>query len=110
MTNPAETQQVIGAMAAEIASRFHPDRIVLFGSYARGDATEDSDVDLMVVKPVEGSKRRERLAIRAALRGYGLPKDVVLVTPHEVARYGHVAGSLIRSALEEGRILYDAAA
>ena len=43
--------------------------------------------------------------MRAALRGYGLSKDVVLVTPQAVARYEHVAGSIIRSALEEGQYL-----
>jgi len=106
----SDQERVIEAMATRIAERFHPDRIVLFGSHARGNATSDSDVDLLVIKPISGSKRQERLAMRSVLRGYGLAKDIVLVTPKEVTRYGHTAGSIIRSALEEGRVLYDSAA
>lgn len=105
-----ERQRVIAGMVSRIVEQFQPDRIVLFGSHARGDQTQDSDVDLLVIKPVSGSKRKERLAIRAALRGCGLPKDIVLATPDEVAKYQHVAGTLLHSVLEEGRVLYDAAA
>jgi predicted nucleotidyltransferase len=105
-----ERQRIIETMVSRIVERFHPDQIVLFGSYARGDQSPDSDVDLLVVKTIEGPKRQERLAIRAALRGCGLPKDIVVVTPDEVTRFRHTAGSLIRAAMEEGRVLYDAAA
>ena len=105
-----EQQQVIALMVDRIVEQFHPERIILFGSYARDAQTQDSDVDLLVIKPVHGSKRRERLAMRAALRGCGLPKDIVLATPDEVVKYRQVAGTLIRTALKEGHVLYDAAA
>ena len=107
---PSDRDGLIAGMVSRIVEHFHPDRIVLFGSHARGDQTTDSDVDLLVIKPVQGSKRKERLAIRAALRGCGLPKDIVLATPEDVAKQRHVAGTLIRHALEEGRVLHDAAA
>ena len=109
MTNKAYQQRVIKNMVRRLVEQFRPDRIVLFGSYARGTETLDSDVDLLVIKPVRNSKRAERLAMRGALRGLGLPKDIVLVTPDEVAKYRDVAGTLIRTALREGRVLYDAA-
>lgn len=52
-------QDSIREMVRRIAAQFHPDKIILFGSPARGQAGPDSDVDLLIVMPVEGSKRRK---------------------------------------------------
>jgi predicted nucleotidyltransferase len=97
----------IDEMVRRIVAQFAPEKIVLFGSYARGMGGPDSDVDLMVVKRVVGSRRAERLAIRVALRGVGVAKDIVLVTPEEVERFGDLEGTVIRPALREGRVLYE---
>ena len=103
----AEAQGKIREMVRRIVVGFDPEKIILFGSFARGTADRDSDVDLLVVKPVSGSRRKERLAMREALRGVGLAKDIVLVTPEEVARYGNLPGTVLRPALREGRVLYE---
>jgi predicted nucleotidyltransferase len=99
--------ELIAEMAQRIALRMHPQRIILFGSYARGTPTADSDVDLLVVMPANGSKRELAVTIYGLLAGMGLPKDVVVVTPDEVVRYGKVVGSVIRTALKEGKVLFE---
>lgn len=106
---PVTVQEKIEEMVRRIVDQFAPDKIVLFGSYARGLAGPDSDVDLLVIKPITGSRRAERVAIRAALRGVGVAKDIILATPEEVERSRGMVGTLIRPALREGRVLYERA-
>jgi predicted nucleotidyltransferase len=84
----------IRLMVRGIVSRFHPDRIMLFGSQARGDAGPDSDVDLLVVMPVEGSKREKAVEIGVALHGIRLPKDIIVTTPEEFEWRKEVAGTI----------------
>lgn len=100
-------REEIREMVRRIVKQCAPEKVVLFGSYARGTAGPDSDVDLMVVMHVVGSRRRERLRIRQALHAMGLPKDVVVATPDEVERFRDVPGSLIAPALREGQVLYE---
>ncbi len=101
------TQDVIAEMVRRIFEAFDPHKIILFGSHAREVAGPDSDVDLMVVMPVQGSRRKLRVAIRAAVSGVGLAKDIIVVTPEEAERYRDTAGTLIRAALREGKVLYE---
>jgi predicted nucleotidyltransferase len=89
-----------------IVDRFNPDRIVLFGSQARGEATEDSDIDLLVIVPEERDRRGLVEAIRRSLADVGVSKDVFVTTPSHVARYGDVVGSLLEEALREGITVY----
>ncbi len=103
-------QQVINEMVRRIVEGFHPERIILFGSHARGTAGPDSDVDLLVVAAVAGAKRKLAVQIYRALAGVGLPKDVVVVTPEEVEKYRDIPGTVICPALREGKVLYERAA
>lgn len=96
----------IRKMVTRIARRFKPDKIVLFGSYARGTMGPDSDVDLLVIMPVNGSKRETQVAIRCAVHDIPVAKDIVVATPEEVEQQRQVIGTLIRPALKEGRTLY----
>lgn len=102
-------QEKIREMVRRLVAGFHPEKIILFGSYARGTAGPDSDVDLLVVKRLTSSKRQERLAMRLALRGLGLAKDVLVVTPEEVEVYKNIVGTIIYPALREGKVLYERA-
>jgi predicted nucleotidyltransferase len=85
-----------------------PERIVLFGSAAHGEAAPDSDLDLLVIKP--GSYHRGRLtdAIYRNLIGVDRTVDVVVVTPEDVERYRDAPGLVIAPALREGLVVYAA--
>jgi predicted nucleotidyltransferase len=107
LTTIADAEKIIRSMADRIAERFRPDKIILFGSYARGDAGPDSDADFLVVMPVEGSRRELSVRIATEISGLGLPKDVVVVTPEEVERDRNAVGTLIKPALREGRVLFE---
>jgi predicted nucleotidyltransferase len=100
------TGQAIEAMVKRLVERFAPDQIILFGSHARGTATSDSDVDLLVVMPFSGSKRAAQLEMRRALHDIRVPKDIILATPEEVARRRNVVGTVIHPAMREGKVLY----
>ncbi len=100
------TIPIIEAMTDRIVREFRPVQVILFGSHARGEAGPYSDVDLLVVLPNVVDKRRAAVAIRRALLGFGVPKDIVVTTPEEIARRGRLIGSVLEPALREGRVLY----
>ena len=106
----SEVQKKIEEMVRRIVERFHPEQVILFGSYARGQAGPDSDVDLLVVMAVSGSKRKLAVEIDLAVAGMGLPKDIIVVTPEEMARTKDIIGTIVYPAVREGRVMYDRAA
>ena len=99
-------QRIIAPMVRRIVERFNPDQIILFGSHARGTAGPDSDVDLLVVMPVSGSRREKAIEIGVALHGIRIPKDIVVTTPEEFAWRKQVPGTIERPAAKEGVLLY----
>lgn len=99
-------EQVIPAIVERIVRELKPLRIILFGSYARGQAERGSDVDLLVVLDYVDDRREVQGAIESALEGLDAPKDVIVVTPDEIARRGRVIGTVLEPALREGRVLY----
>lgn len=99
-------EEVIQEMARRIVEKFDPEQIVLFGSRARGTTGFDSDVDLLVVMPVSGSKREEAVEIGITLMDLPVPKDIIVVTPEEVERRRDIVGTIIYWALREGKVLY----
>lgn len=99
-------QKKIEEMVQRIVERFHPQQVILFGSYARGQAGPDSDVDLLVVMPVAGSKREKSIEIALALHDIRVPKDIIVVTPDTVERQRDVIGTIVHPALKEGKVLY----
>jgi len=100
------TPQLIDKMARRLAQRFRPERIILFGSHARGTAGPDSDIDLLVVMPVKGSRRAKRLQMSLALFNFRVPVDVVVVTPQEFETDARIPGTIVRPAVKEGKVLY----
>src|SRR6266487_3985188 len=101
------TEARVAEMVRRIAEGFRPDKIVVFGSRARGAAGPDSDVDFLVVMPVKGSRRRQAIEIEMKLSGLGLPKDVIVITPEEFATYRDVVGSIAYPAAHEGHVVYE---
>ncbi|MEK7404304.1 MAG: nucleotidyltransferase domain-containing protein [Acidobacteriota bacterium] len=100
-------ERVIEEMVRRIVESFRPEKIILFGSYARGTAGPDSDVDLLVVAAASGAKRKLAVQIYRVLAGVGLPKDVIVVTLEEVEKYRDLPGTVIWPALREGKVLYE---
>lgn len=90
----------------KIAETFDPDRIILFGSQARGQADERSDVDLLVVTSLKGTRRGMMVAMDRALRGSGFARDIVILTPAEFERDKEIPGTIARPAWKEGKTLY----
>lgn len=84
-----------------------PDRIILFGSRARGDARPDSDVDLLIVKDSDQPAHRRTIPAYRALTGLGVPKDIIWRTPAEVEEWSAVANYVTTRALREGKVLYE---
>jgi len=106
MTNRKTTMAEIRRMARRIVSLFQPERIILFGSYARGEAGPDSDVDLLVVAPAKGSTRELAVAIGVALHDMAAAKDIIVVRPEEFAWRQNVVGTIEWPAAREGKVLY----
>lgn len=103
--------QAIRDACAEIAARFRPLKIMLFGSYAQGNPTPDSDVDLLVVMPFTGSPHEQSVAIRAHLNrdGARFPMDILARTPEAVAwRLAH-GDFFLKEVMENGRVMYESA-
>jgi predicted nucleotidyltransferase len=97
---------IIEQMVLRIVERFDPERIILFGSAARGDATRDSDVDLLVVMPVEGPKHKKQVQIRVALHDIRIPKDIIVTTPEDFEWRKEIPGTIEYPAVHEGKVLY----
>lgn len=97
------------AIVRQIAKRFDPLKIIVFGSVARGEASYDSDIDLLVVfDEIERAvKRNVTVEIRRALAHFPVPKDVIVTDVDELRRRGHLVGPMLRPALEEGRVVYE---
>lgn len=96
----------IEIMVDRIVQKFQPERIILFGSHARGDGGPDSDVDLLIVMSVEGSKRRKAVEIGVALHDIRVPKDIIVTTPDAFAWRKEIPGTIERPADREGEVLY----
>ncbi len=84
-----------------------PEKIILFGSYARGEAIEESDIDILIIQPSDLPRYKRSTPVRLALKGLFPSKDIVIYTPEEVKDWESASTSFIASALREGRILYE---
>ena len=100
------TDTILDEMVSRIVEAVHPDKIILFGSHARGDAGPDSDVDLLVVMPVKKSRRRTAAEIGVALHDIRVAKDIIVTTPESFSWRKDVCGTIERPAHLEGKVLY----
>ena len=99
----------VAGMVAQLADEFSPERIVLFGSRARGDEREDSDVDLLVIMPEIADRHALTVAMLVALSDAPLPNDVLVTTPEQFAKRGRIPGNALYHAQREGIVVYDRA-
>jgi uncharacterized protein len=88
------------AAAAPIGST-----VILFGSHARGDAVDDSDLDFLVVEPLVGGRADEMVRLRDVLDPLKVAADVVVTSHEDAQRWGQVPGTMLFNALAEGQVL-----
>lgn len=100
----------IREIVARIVAKFAPEKVIVFGSAARGTADADGDVDLLIVMQIHGSRRQLATDIERSLIGIPVPVDLVVITPEELARDRGRVGTIVRPALREGRVVYERAA
>lgn len=96
----------IQALANKIVEKFHPQRIILFGSYAAGTAGPDSDVDLLVVLPFEGKNFYKSLEIVNAVNPM-FSADILARKPDDTQWRYRNGDPLIKDAIDRGRVLYE---
>ncbi|MDO8303797.1 MAG: nucleotidyltransferase domain-containing protein [Sedimentisphaerales bacterium] len=99
------SESTLTEVTNRLVSRFHPAKIILFGSQARGTADERSDVDLLVISEFTGSRRAIMVEMYRTLRDVAC--DIVLMRPQELDRDRTIPGTIARYASDEGKILYD---
>jgi predicted nucleotidyltransferase len=97
---------ILADIVERVVRAANPQKIVLFGSAARGTMGSDSDYDLLVIKGGKFNRDRVTVAIYREMIGKGAAVDVVVVTPEEVERYRDAHCLVIRQALIEGRVVY----
>ena len=105
------TDQVLAEMVQAIVREVGPERIILFGSWARGEVGPDSDLDLMIVEREGFGEKRSRLdelvRIREALSAFEIPKDILVYSVKEVEHWRNSLNHIIASTLREGKVLYE---
>lgn len=96
----------IESLSKRIAEEFRPDRIILFGSYAYGEPTEDSDVDILVIMPFAGKPVHKAIEIRTKIDPR-FPVDLIVRTPQQVQERVAMNDWFMREIVEKGRTLYE---
>lgn len=102
MINPDQIDAAIRVLV-DVA---RPERILLFGSYGRGDAREDSDLDFLVIESEVADRAKEMVRLRRSLRPLRLAVDVLVYSAEDAARWGDQPGSVLYWALREGKVVY----
>ena len=100
------SEHAIQAFAERIVAEFDPVKVVLFGSYAYGTPDNDSDVDLLVILPLEGSSLDQSVDMLKRTSP-PFPVDLLARSPEDTARRYAEYDPLIRDALDRGRVLYE---
>ena len=104
----APTTDRLSTAVERLVAAAQPSRIILFGSHARGDADDHSDVDLLVVEPAVNDRYEEMVRLNRALKGLLMPVDLLVVSEQEFERRSSTPGTVEHTARREGRVLYAA--
>ncbi len=102
-----ETEEILHVMVERIEAIARPERVILFGSRARGEARPNSDFDLLVIAESEEPRYRRSAPLYAALATIPVEADVVVYTPSEVAEWSAVPQAFVTTAIREGHVLYE---
>ena len=100
------TQSILDEAVRRLVAAADPLKVILFRSHAHGEATEDSDVDLLVIEGTVADTIAEMVRLRCALRGLPLAVDILVVSEADALNWGHLPGSTLYWALKEGKVLH----
>ena len=103
----SESDDLVRDIVRRIVQTAQPDKIILFGSRARGDARPDSDFDVLVIKESSEPGYRRDAPLYAALAGVPVEVEVLVFTPEEVADWAQVPQAFVTTATREGKTLYE---
>lgn len=101
------TQEQINEITEKIVRSFKPQKIILFGSYANGKPTEESDLDLLIIKDSDFPSRLQNRKVRKILSDLKIPIDVIVKTPEEFQTYRDIIGTVIYPANKFGKVVYE---
>lgn len=101
------SDSTLKSITKRLVGSFHPQKIILFGSQARGTADEHSDVDILVVCPISGSRRAMMVEMDRAMRGLNIARDIMVLSPKEFDSNRFIPGTVARGAWQQGKILYE---
>lgn len=104
------TPQKVKAVVDKIIEIATPRKVILFGSYVRGNMTINSDLDVMVVTSNVENPRKEGIRIRRALKGIMMPIDILVVQEDVLAEAADTPGLIYREAIKNGKVVYESAA
>ena len=102
-------ETLLNEVVRRVLTVARPDRIILFGSAATGQMTEDSDLDLLVVEPAPANTRDRSIRIRRALGDVHYPVDVIVISSERFEETKNIVGGIAYPARKYGRVLYEAA-
>ena len=102
-------EKTLHEVVERIIAAAKPSRVILFGSYGRGDADEGSDLDIMVVEPQIDNRCEEMIRLRDAVGNVDVGVDVLVYSEEEYRRRSQVPGTVLYWARKEGMSLYETA-
>lgn len=100
-------KDIIAKATKRLVESFNPKQIILFGSQARETSDERSDADFLVICSFKGNRRTLMVDMDRALRGLGIARDIVILTPEEFERDRNIPGTIARPAWKEGKVIYE---
>ena len=101
-------KKLLDEVTRRIVESVKPQRVLLFGSAARGRMSKNSDLDMLVIMREPVHRRQTAQKIYRNLHGTGIAIDIIVATEKDLKKYGQRAGTILKSALQEGRVLYEA--
>jgi len=100
-------KDLVEDIVRRIVDTSQPEKIILFGSRARGDARPNSDFDVLVIKESDEPRYRRDVPLYVALAGFDVPVDVMVYTPEEIREWSEVPLAFITTAVREGKVVYE---
>jgi predicted nucleotidyltransferase len=104
---PQLDPKLVEEIVRRIVETVHPEKIILFGSLARGDARPESDLDLLVIAQSQEPRYRRSAPLYGILSDIFIPMDILVYSPEEVEEWSGVRQAFVTTAIREGRVLYE---